>query len=63
MQSLNEFYKDVWILLLTRGIRSFSAAILSVCFTIYMSKLGATSVQLGMIFTGMALFAAVRSLF
>ena len=62
MQSLNEFDKDVWILLLTRGIRSFSAAILSVCFTIYMSKLGATSVQLGMIFTGMALFAAVRSL-
>jgi len=62
MQTLNEFDKDVWILLLTRGIRSFSAAILSVCFTIYMSKLGATSVQLGMIFTGMALFAAVRSL-
>ncbi len=62
MQSLNEFDRDVWILLLTRGIRSFSAAILSVCFTIYMSKLGATSVQLGMIFTGMALFAAVRSL-
>jgi MFS family permease len=62
MQTLNEFDKDVWILLLTRGIRSFSAAILSVCFTIYMSKLGATSVQLGMIFTGMAMFAAVRSL-
>jgi len=62
MQSLNEFDRDVWILLLTRGIRSFSAAILSVCFTIYMSKLGATTVQLGMMFTGMALFAAVRSL-
>ncbi len=62
MQSLNELDRDVWVLLLTRGIRSFSAAILSVCFTIYTSKLGATSVQLGMIFTGMALFAAVRSL-
>ena len=62
MQSLNEFDRDVWILLITRGIRSFSAAILSVCFTIYMSKLGATTVQLGMMFTGMALFAAVRSL-
>lgn len=62
MRSLKEFDRDVWILLLTRGIRSFSAAILSVCFTIYMSKLGATSVQLGMMFTGMALFAAVRSL-
>ncbi len=62
MQSLREFDRDVWILLSTRGVRSFSAAILSVCFTIYMSKLGATSVQLGMMFTGMALFAAVRSL-
>jgi len=62
MQSLKEFDRDVWILFSTRGVRSFSAAILSVCFTIYMSKLGATSVQLGMMFTGMALFAAVRSL-
>ena len=62
MQFIAEFDRDVWILLLTRGLRSFSAAILTVCFTIYMSKLGATSVQLGMIFTGMALFAALRSL-
>ena len=62
MQFLAEFDRDVWILLLTRGLRSFSAAILTVCFTIYMSKLGATSVQLGMIFTGMVLFAALRSL-
>jgi MFS family permease len=62
MQFLAEFDRDVWILLLTRGLRSFSAAILTVCFAIYMSKLGATSVQLGMAFTGMALFAALRSL-
>ena len=62
MQFVKEFDRDVWILLSTRGVRSFSAAILSVCFTIYMNKLGATSVQLGMMFTGMALFAAVRSL-
>jgi len=62
MQFLAEFDRDVWILLSTRGLRSFSAAILTVCFAIYMSKLGATSVQLGMIFTGMALFAALRSL-
>ena len=62
MQSLKEFDRDVWILFSSRAVRSFSAAILSVCFTIYMSKLGATSVQLGMMFTGMALFAAVRSL-
>lgn len=62
MQSLQEFDRDVWILLFTRGLRSFSASILSVCFTIYMSILGASSTQLGIMFTGMALFAAVRSL-
>ncbi len=62
MQSLKEFDRDVWILLSTRGVRSFSASILSVCFTIYMSKLGASATQLGLMFTGMALFSALRSL-
>ena len=62
MQSLTEFDRDVWVLLLTRGLRSFITVILTVCFAIYMSKLGATSVQLGIIFTGMALFAALRNL-
>ncbi len=62
MQYLKEFDKDVWIILSSRGIQSFSASILSVCFAIYMSKLGASSTQLGLMFTGMALFSALRSL-
>lgn len=62
MQSIREFDRDVWILLSNRGIQTFSASILAVCFTIYMSKLGATSTQLGLMFTGMALFSALRSL-
>jgi hypothetical protein len=53
--------RDVKILVFTRGIRSFSAAILTVSFTIYLSKLGASAVTLGLVFTGMSLFSAVRS--
>ena len=60
MQTLKEFDQDVWILLSSRGIQAFSASILVVCFAIYMSKLGATSTQLGLMFTGMALFSALR---
>jgi MFS family permease len=53
--------RDARILVLTRALRSFSAAILSVSFTIYLSKLGASSVTLGIVFTGISLFSAVRS--
>lgn len=53
--------RDARILVLTRALRSFSAAILSVSFTIYLSKLGASSVTLGLVFTGISLFSAVRS--
>jgi MFS family permease len=53
--------KDARILVLTRALRSFSAAILSVSFTIYLSKLGASSVTLDLVFTGISLFSAVRS--
>lgn len=62
MQSIRQFDRDVWILLSNRGIQTFSASILAVCFTIYMSKLGASSTQLGLMFTAMALFSALRSL-
>ena len=62
MQSIREFDRDVWILLSSRGVQAFSASMLVVCFTIYMSKLGASSTQLGLMFTGMALFSALRSL-
>jgi len=59
---ITEFDRDVWILLLTRALRSFSAAILSVTFAIYLSKLGAESVHIGLVFTGIALFSSIRSL-
>ena len=59
---VTEFDRDVWILLLTRALRSFSAAILSVTFAIYLSKLGAESVHIGLVFTGIALFSSIRSL-
>jgi len=57
-----EFDRDVWVLLLTRALRSFSAAILSVTFAIYLSKLGAESVHIGLVFTGISLFSSIRSL-
>jgi len=59
---ITEFDRDIWILLLTRALRSFSAAILSVTFAIYLSKLGAESVHIGLVFTGIALFSSIRSL-
>lgn len=60
---ITEVDRDIWILLLTRALRSFSAAILSVSFAIYLSKLGADSVHIGLVFTGIALFSSIRSLF
>ena len=53
--------RDAKILVYTRALRSFSVAILTVSFTIYLSKLGASAVTLGLAFTGMSLFSAVRS--
>ena len=54
--------RDAKILVSTRALRSFSASILSVSFSIYLSKLGASTVAIGLTFTGIALFSAVRSL-
>jgi len=59
---LKSLDRDSWILLSTRALRSFSASILSVSLAIYLSKLGASSLTLGLLFTGTSLFAAVRSL-
>jgi MFS family permease len=61
LSMLNVLNRDAKILVFTRGIRSFSVAILTVSFTIYLSKLGASAVTLGLVFTGMSLFSAVRS--
>ncbi|MCW4037402.1 MAG: MFS transporter [Candidatus Bathyarchaeota archaeon] len=59
---LRAFPRDVKILVTTRVLRSFGSAILSVIFSIYLSKLGASSVAIGLTFTGVALFSAFRSL-
>ncbi|MFH2111441.1 MAG: MFS transporter [Candidatus Bathyarchaeota archaeon] len=59
---LRSLDRDAWILLSTRALRSFSASILSVSLAIYLSKLGASSLTLGLLFTATSLFAAVRSL-
>ena len=59
---LKAFPRDVKILVTTRVLRSFGTAILSVIFSIYLSKLGASSVAIGLTFTGVALFSALRSL-
>ena len=59
---LGSLDRDAWVLLATRALRSFSAAALSVSLAIYLSKLGADSLTLGLAFTGTSLFAALRSL-
>jgi MFS family permease len=59
---LKAFPRDVKILVMTRVLRSFGTAILSVIFSIYLSKLGASSITIGLTFTGVALFSAFRSL-
>ena len=62
LSALRILNRDAKILVFTRGLRSFSSAILTVGFSIYMSKLGASAVEIGLIFTGISLFAALRSL-
>jgi MFS family permease len=59
---LKAFPRDVKILVTTRVLRSFGTAILSVIFSIYLSKLGASAIAIGLTFTGVALFSAFRSL-
>ena len=62
LSALRILNRDAKILVFTRGLRSFSSAILTVSFSIYLSKLGASAVGIGFIFTGISLFAALRSL-
>jgi len=54
--------RDTKILVLVNALRSFSSAILSINFSIYLSKLGASAVQIGLTFTGISLFSAFRGL-
>ena len=59
---LRALQRDAKILVFTRALRSFSAAILNVSFPIYLSKLGASPILIGLTFTGISLFSAFRSL-
>jgi len=54
--------RDAKILVFINALRSFSSAILSVNFSIYLSKLGASAVAIGLTFTGVSLFSAFRGL-
>jgi MFS family permease len=62
ISALRGLGRDAKILVFTRAVRSFSAAILTVGFSIYLSKLGASPVAIGLVFTGSSLFSAFRSL-
>ncbi len=55
-------HRDAKILVFTRALRSFGASALVVVFPIYLSKLGATPVEVGLTFTGISLMAALKSL-
>ena len=60
LSALRILDRDAKILVFTRGLRSFSSAILTVSFSIYLSKLGASAVSIGRIFTGISLFARAK---
>jgi len=54
--------RDAKIIIVSNSFRSFSAAVLAVSFPIYLSKMGASTVLIGLTFTGISLFSAIRSL-
>lgn len=54
--------KDAKIIIFSNAFRSFSSALLAVSFPIYLSKIGASSVLIGLTFMGIMLFSAIRSL-
>ena len=54
--------RDAKILIFSNSFRSFSSALLAVSFPIYLSKIGVSSVLIGLTFMGISLFSAIRSL-
>lgn len=54
--------RDAKILIFSNSFRSFSSSLLAVSFPIYLSKIGASSVMIGLTFMGISLFSAIRSL-
>jgi MFS family permease len=54
--------RDAKILIFSNSFRSYSSALLAISFPIYLSKLGVSSVLIGLTFMGISLFSAIRSL-
>ena len=59
---LNSLERDAKLLISARALRSFIGGLMSVVFTIYLSKLGVLPLTMGFLFTVTSSFAAVRSL-
>jgi MFS family permease len=59
---LQSIPRDAKIIIFSNAFRSFSSALLAVSFPIYLSKIGASSVLIGITFMGIMLFSAIRSL-
>jgi len=59
---ISTFTRDARIIILSNAVRSFVQALLAVAFPIYLSKIGAQPVVVGIAFMGIGLFSAVRSL-
>ncbi|MCK4952861.1 MFS transporter [Candidatus Bathyarchaeota archaeon] len=60
---LTSLKRDAKLLISAQALRSFIEGLLSVIFTIYLSKLGVLPLTIGLLFTVSISFAAVRSLF
>jgi len=59
---LNSLERDAKLLILAQALRSFIGGLVSVIFTIYLSKLGVLPLTMGLLFTTTTSFAAVRNL-
>ena len=59
---LTSLNRDARTIILSNSCRSFTAAILSVSFPIYLSKIGVSSILIGLTFMGISIFSALRSL-
>ncbi len=55
-------HRDAKIIIASNALRNFISSILTVAFSLYLAKLGASPVLIGLTFTGRSLFTAVRSL-
>ena len=59
---ISSIHRDAKVIILSNALRSFSSALLSVSFPIYLSKIGAPAMLIGLTFMGISVFSALRSL-